>query len=77
MEAIKGLRQRRLQNLRYRDPKNWPVLREALKDMGRADLIGPWPDQLVPSTQPPGTGLGKGSGQPLPTLMLWRSHGKV
>ena len=26
--------------------------------MGRADLIGPRPDQLVPFSQPPGTGLG-------------------
>ena len=31
--------------------------------MGRADLIGPRPDQLVPFSQPPGTGLGKGAGQ--------------
>ena len=58
VEAIKGLRQRRLHKafLRYHDPDNWPVLREALKQMGRADLIGPRPDQLVPFQQPPGTG---------------------
>ena len=26
--------------LRYHDADNWPMLREALKKMGRADLIG-------------------------------------
>ncbi|MGJ5151114.1 YgiQ family radical SAM protein [Bradyrhizobium sp. HKCCYLR1023] len=58
VEAIKGLRQRRLHKafLRYHDPDNWPVLREALRAMGRADLIGSRPDQLVPAHQPPGTG---------------------
>ncbi|MBB4198658.1 YgiQ family radical SAM protein [Rhodoblastus sphagnicola] len=66
--AIKGLRQRRLHKafLRYHDPENWPMLREALKNMGRADLIGPGKHQLVPNWQPAGTG-GKdarpGSGQ--------------
>jgi len=34
--------------LRYHDPKNWPVLREALKEMGREDLIGNDEKQLVP-----------------------------
>ena len=48
--AIKGLRQRRLHKafLRYHDAENWPMLREALKAMGRADLIGPGKHQLVP-----------------------------
>ena len=36
--------------LRYHDPENWPLLREALKKMGRTDLIGNGPDQLIPST---------------------------
>ena len=40
------------------------MLREALKQMGRADLIGSRPDQLVPAHQPPGTG--KASGTPRP-----------
>ncbi|OAN44655.1 YgiQ family radical SAM protein [Magnetospirillum moscoviense] len=50
VEAIKGLRQRRLHKafLRYHDPENWPILRDALKAMGRADLIGPGAHQLVP-----------------------------
>ncbi|MGC2778556.1 MAG: YgiQ family radical SAM protein [Bradyrhizobium sp.] len=58
VEAIKGLRQRRLHKafLRYHDPDNWPVLRDALRAMGRADLIGSRPEQLVPAHQPPGTG---------------------
>ncbi|WP_172183676.1 YgiQ family radical SAM protein [Bradyrhizobium aeschynomenes] len=58
VEAIKGLKQRRLHKafLRYHDPDNWPVLRDALRAMGRADLIGSRPDQLVPAHQPPGTG---------------------
>ena len=38
----KGIRVRRLHKafLRYHDANNWPVLREALRRMGRADLIG-------------------------------------
>ena len=58
VEVVKGLTQRRLHKafLRYHDPDNWPLLREALKKMGRANLIGPRPDQLVPTHQPPGSG---------------------
>jgi uncharacterized radical SAM protein YgiQ len=54
----KGLRVRRLHKafLRYHDPNNWPLLREALRRMGRAELIGPGRQQLVPAHQPPGTG---------------------
>jgi Domain of unknown function (DUF3362) len=57
------LRQRRLRKafLRYHDPDNWPLLREALKEMGRSDLIGSRPDQLVPAHQPPGTGKAAGT----------------
>ncbi len=60
VEVIKGLRQRRLHKafLRYHDPENWPILREALRRMGRADLIGPGKQQLIPAIQPPGTGGG-------------------
>ena len=62
--AVKGLRQRRLHKafLRYHDAENWPMLREALKRMGRADLIGPGKHQLIPNWQPAGTGLGGGEG---------------
>ncbi len=54
----KGRRQRRLHKafLRYHDPENWPLLREALKEMGRANLIGNGKKHLVPSFQPRGTG---------------------
>ena len=54
----KGLKVRRLHKafLRYHDPNNWPVLREALRRMGRADLIGNGRQQLVPAYQPAGTG---------------------
>ncbi len=48
--------------MRYHDAENWPLLREALKTMGRADLIGPGKHQLVPNWQPAGTGL-KSEGQ--------------
>jgi uncharacterized radical SAM protein YgiQ len=54
--TVKNLKQRRLHKafLRYHDPENWPVLREALKAMGRADLIGSGKDQLVPAAQSSG-----------------------
>jgi uncharacterized radical SAM protein YgiQ len=54
----KGGRQRRIHKafLRYHDPENWPLLREALKQMGRADLIGNGKRHLVPAWQPAGTG---------------------
>jgi len=55
----KGLRVRRLHKafLRYHDPHNWPMLRAALKRMGRADLIGSGAGKLVPTWQPAGTGM--------------------
>ena len=34
--------------LRYHDPENWPMLRKALRRMGRADLIGSGDAFLVP-----------------------------
>ena len=54
----KGLKVRRLHKafLRYHDANNWPLLREALRRMGRADLIGSGKHQLVPAYQPAGTG---------------------
>jgi uncharacterized radical SAM protein YgiQ len=58
---VKGLKQRRLHKafLRYHDPNNWPLLREALQRMGRADLIGNGRKHLVPRFQPKGTGDGE------------------
>jgi hypothetical protein len=62
VHTVKGLAARRLHKafLRYHDPANWPVLREALRRMGRADLIGGGKHQLVPSWQPAGTGPAEG-----------------
>lgn len=50
----KNIKQRRLHKafLRYHDPANWQILREALKAMGRADLIGNGKHHLIPSYQP-------------------------
>ena len=50
----KGIKVRRLHKafLRYHDPENWPVLRDALKRMGRADLIGNGKQHLIPAYQP-------------------------
>jgi uncharacterized radical SAM protein YgiQ len=62
----KNLRQRRLHKafLRYHDANNWPLLREALKRMGRADLIGSGKRHLIPAWQPKGTGGGEGTRSP-------------
>jgi len=38
--------------IRYHDPNNWPMLREALKKMGRDDLIGSGKHCLIPAWQP-------------------------
>ncbi|WP_116807869.1 YgiQ family radical SAM protein [Steroidobacter cummioxidans] len=54
----KGLKVRRLHKafLRWHDANNWPILRDALRRMGRADLIGPGKQHLIPAWQPLGTG---------------------
>ncbi|HEY0255161.1 MAG TPA: YgiQ family radical SAM protein [Kofleriaceae bacterium] len=54
VHVVKRIEQRRLHKafLRYHDPHNWPILREALHRMGRSDLIGGGKDKLVPSWQP-------------------------
>ncbi len=72
VDTVKGLRQRRLHKafLRYHDAENWPLLREALKAMGRADLIGNGKNHLVPTWQPAGTGLTGGEGK-----RLGKKHG--
>jgi uncharacterized radical SAM protein YgiQ len=50
VSIARGERHRRLHKafLRYHDPANWPMLREALKSMGKAHLIGNGPKHLVP-----------------------------
>ncbi|WP_404367183.1 YgiQ family radical SAM protein [Marinobacter sp.] len=54
VDSVKDPAQRRLHKafLRYHDPKNWPMLREALERMGRADLIGNGRKHLIPIYQP-------------------------
>jgi hypothetical protein len=54
VDIVRGEKRRRLHKafLRYHDPNNWPLLREALKAMGRADLIGNGKQHLIPSYQP-------------------------
>ncbi len=54
VDIVKGEKRRRLHKafLRYHDPNNWPLLREALKAMGRADLIGNGQHHLIPFYQP-------------------------
>jgi len=58
VSVVRGERRRRLHKafLRYHDPENWPLLREALRRVGRADLIGNGHRHLVPAFQPAGTG---------------------
>ena len=55
MGTVKRLSQRRLHKafLRYHDPENWPLLRKALKKLGRRDLIGNGSKHLIPARQPP------------------------
>jgi uncharacterized radical SAM protein YgiQ len=54
VDIVRGDKRRRLHKafLRYHDPNNWPLLREALKSMGRADLIGNGKHHLIPTFQP-------------------------
>lgn len=54
VDIVRGEKRRRLHKafLRYHDPNNWPLLREALKAMGRADLIGNGKHHLIPTFQP-------------------------
>jgi len=66
----KSVEQRRLHKafLRWHDANNWPLLRSALKRMGRMDLIGSGKHQLIPNWQPRGTGdLPEGRGRPFAT----------
>jgi uncharacterized radical SAM protein YgiQ len=72
----KGIKVRRLHKafLRYHDPENWPVLREALKRMGRADLIGNGRHHLIPAYQPLGASARRPGTRPAPTLPFRTQH---
>ncbi len=50
VEVPRGLKVRRLHKafLRWHAPESWPILRPALRRMGRGDLIGRGPRALVP-----------------------------
>ena len=54
VDIVRGEKRRRLHKafLRYHDSKNWPLLREALQEMGRGDLIGNGKQHLIPTYQP-------------------------
>jgi len=73
----KGLKVRRLHKafLRYHDANNWPILREALRRMGRADLIGNGKQHLVPAWQPAGSvDAPQGKRQPKPARPFRTQH---
>ena len=54
VDIVRGENRRRLHKafLRWHDANNWPLLREALQKMGRADLIGNGKHHLIPTYQP-------------------------
>lgn len=54
VEIVKSGKQRKLHKayLRYHDPKNWALLRQSLKDLGREDLIGHGSQCLIPPYNP-------------------------
>ena len=72
----KGIKVRRLHKafLRYHDPENWPVLRDALKRMGRADLIGNGKHHLIPAYQPVAPVARSGQKSRAPTLPFRTQH---
>jgi radical SAM superfamily enzyme YgiQ (UPF0313 family) len=57
VEIVKEPGKRRLHKalLRYHDAANWPLIRESLREMRLAHLIGAGADQLVPLHQPAAT----------------------
>ena len=58
VDVVRSEKRRRLHKafLRYHDAANWPLLRDALAAMGRADLIGNGKRHLVPTWQPGSAG---------------------
>ena len=61
VSVVKQIEQRRLQKafLRYHDEKNWPMLRESLRAMGREDMIGDGGHQLVPAERRAARGVNR------------------
>jgi len=58
----RGLEQRRLQKalLRYHDPANWPIIREALRSMRKPHLIGNSASALIPDEKADARTSGRG-----------------
>jgi len=78
VRVIKSVAQRRLHKafLRYHDPANWPLLREALTNMGRQDLIGHGKRYLVPPAQPGASRGKKPARVSAETLHNKKQHGR-
>jgi len=55
VNIVRNANSRRLQKalLRYHDTANWPIIREALKKMGKAHLIGNGAKHLIPNDDAP------------------------
>ena len=70
VSTAKGLKRRQLHKafLRYHDANNWPLLRAALKKMGRADLIGNGKKHLIPTWQPQDTSTTRSKSKGKPAL---------
>src|SRR5450830_948062 len=79
VDIVRGEKRRRLHKafLRYHDPNNWPLLREALKAMGRADLIGNGKQHLIPTFQPMTDGSYQSARRKNSTQAPARPSGKV
>jgi uncharacterized radical SAM protein YgiQ len=77
--TVKGLKQRRLHKafLRYHDANNWPLLRDALKRMGRADLIGNGKRHLIPRWQPDTTQSGGSTNRKKQTKRFRTQHTRI
>ena len=77
VDIVRGENRRRLHKafLRWHDPNNWPLLREALQKMGRADLIGNGKHHLIPSYQPAIDGSYRGARRKNSTPTAARASG--
>ena len=80
--VARGARERKLQRalLQFFMPENYHLVREALEQAGRTDLIGSEEDSLIPSSPPKGAGRKTGAGrQPCKagTAAGYRPHRKT
>ncbi|AVO42842.1 YgiQ family radical SAM protein [Simplicispira suum] len=82
VDVVRGEKRRRLHKafLRYHDPKNWPLLRDALKAMGRADLIGNGKHHLIPTYQPMAGSCGSQKNEKfltIPSMVMEKNQPKL